>query len=55
MKPAGSNENKLFFDFQRFMREMQKKGGQLNEKMKATSDPEEKNSWRSNSNDWILM
>jgi peroxiredoxin len=42
MKPAGSNENKLFFDFQRFMREMQKKGGQLNEKMKATSDPEEK-------------
>lgn len=39
MKPTGSKENELFFEFQRFMREMQKEGGTLNDKLKATTDP----------------
>jgi peroxiredoxin len=38
MKPSESKENELFFDFQRFIREMQKKGGALNDKLKATTD-----------------
>lgn len=42
MKFSGSRENQIFFDFQRFMRDMQKKGGELNEKLKATSDEAEK-------------
>ncbi len=42
MKPVGSTENKLFFDFQKFMREMQKRGGELNEKLKIANDPNEK-------------
>jgi len=42
MNPIGSTENKLFFDFQKFMREMQKKGSELNEKLKTASDPNEK-------------
>ena len=35
MKIVGSKENEVFFDFQRFMREKQKVGGQLSEKLKA--------------------
>ncbi len=42
MKPAGSLENQVFFDFQRFMREKQKEGNALSEKMKAASNETEK-------------
>jgi peroxiredoxin len=42
MNVDGSAENQLFFDFQRFMREMQSKGGRLSEQLKAASDPAEK-------------
>lgn len=42
MKIVGSKENEVFFDFQRFMREKQKVGGQLSEKLKATTDQGEK-------------
>jgi peroxiredoxin len=40
MKPSGSRENDLFFDFQRFMREMQNEGGALSDQLKATTEPE---------------
>ncbi len=42
MKPTGSLENEVFFNFQRFMREMQIKGNEISEKLKGTSDPTEK-------------
>lgn len=38
MKPTGSVENSVFFDFQRFMRDKQKSGTELSEKLKSTSD-----------------
>jgi len=44
MKTSGSIENEVFFGFQRFMKEMQQKGGALSEKLKAASDPSEKSS-----------
>ncbi|MCG8307478.1 MAG: DUF5106 domain-containing protein [Cytophagales bacterium] len=42
MKVSGSLENEVFFNFQRFMREKQKSGGELSEKLKATNDQGEK-------------
>ena len=42
MKFTGSQENQIFFDFQRFMREKQKKGGELSEKLKTATDEAEK-------------
>jgi peroxiredoxin len=38
MKPSGSVENTVFFDFQRFMRDKQKTGAELSEQLKATND-----------------
>lgn len=38
MKPSGSLENTVFFDFQRFMRDKQKSGMELSEKLKSAGD-----------------
>ena len=38
MKLTGSEENAIFFDFQRFMREKQKSGAELSEKLKSEND-----------------
>lgn len=42
MKITGSLENDVFFEFQRFMREKQKVGGELSEKFKSATDEGEK-------------
>jgi len=42
MKTQGSLENEVFFNFQRFMRDKQKQGGQLNEQLKNTTEQGEK-------------
>lgn len=42
MKTTGSQENKVFFGFQRFMREKQKLAGETNEQLKNTTDQNEK-------------
>lgn len=42
MKATGSLENQVFFDFQRFMREKQKQGNALTEKMKSAGTEPEK-------------
>jgi len=42
MKTTGSIENEVFFNFQRFMREKQKIGAGLSEKLKNSTDPAEK-------------
>ncbi len=47
MKSSGSLENEIFFNFQRFMKEMQTEGNDLSEKMKAATDEVEKEKLRS--------
>ena len=42
MKSEGSKENEVFFEFQRFMREKQKIGGELSTNLKETTDQAEK-------------
>ena len=42
MKIQGSAENEVFFEFQRFMREKQKIGGELSEALKSATDQGEK-------------
>ncbi len=42
MKTEGTTENKVFFDFQKFMRDKQKVAGELSEKLKSTNDEPEK-------------
>lgn len=42
MKTQDSKENEAFFTFQRFMRKMQKEGGQINETLKTATNETEK-------------
>ncbi len=41
MKPTGSLENKVFFDFQQFMREKQKLAGEISKQLKDSTDQDE--------------